>query len=149
MRKFLIGIIVSLVTFSLASEVSASPRKKRVQQESCFIFCSSGLSLSDHDIGKTSSDLGLRRSKWCSAYVHHVTGNSYRNVADDRAISWKNAGSPASYGCVDCVMVMSHHVGFVVGYDERGNIILKSGNHNRRVGIGTYHKSRAIAFRNI
>ena len=41
------------------------------------------------------------------------------------------------------------HVGVVKGYDTKGNPIMISGNHARRVGIGVYAKNRVIAYRYI
>jgi len=38
------------------------------------------------------------------------------------------------------------HVGKVIGVDANGNPIVKSGNHNRRVGVGVYPRSRIIAY---
>jgi GTP-binding protein len=40
-----------------------------------------------------------------------------------------------------------HHVGIVKGYDQKGNPIMISGNHNRRVGVGVYARNRVIAYR--
>lgn len=38
------------------------------------------------------------------------------------------------------------HVGQVVGFDDHGNPIIKSGNHNRTVGVATYPKGRIRAY---
>lgn len=38
------------------------------------------------------------------------------------------------------------HVGIVKAIDANGNPTLLSGNHNHRVGIGVYPKSRVIAY---
>jgi uncharacterized protein (TIGR02594 family) len=38
------------------------------------------------------------------------------------------------------------HIGFVKGFDSRGNPIVISGNHNRRVGEGVYSKARVLAY---
>lgn len=100
-------------------------------------------------IGMTGRQLGMKHRKWCSEFMHMYFGQRYRNVADNRAISWKNVGSPSSYGCIGCVAVMRHHVGIVKGYTDNGHIILYSGNHGRKVGIGTYSRNRFIAFRNV
>ena len=60
-------------------------------------------------------------------------------------------GRPAYHGCVNCVAVTKrrggHHVGVVTGYDSNGDPIIISGNHGRRVGIGTYARNRVIAYR--
>ena len=38
------------------------------------------------------------------------------------------------------------HVGVVQGVDRHGNPIIVSGNHGHRVGVGTYPRSRVIAY---
>jgi uncharacterized protein (TIGR02594 family) len=70
---------------------------------------------------------------------------------DRRAISYASRGTPASYGCTNCVAVTHRkgggHVGIVKGYDVNGNPILISGNHSHKVGIGTYSKNSVVAYR--
>ncbi len=92
-------------------------------------------------LGQTASQIGVRSTLWCSAFIRKLTGAS---GVDDRAISWLNKPR-ASQGCIGCIAVMSHHVGIVKGY-VGNNPILVSGNHRRRVGIGTYPRSRVIAY---
>jgi uncharacterized protein (TIGR02594 family) len=38
------------------------------------------------------------------------------------------------------------HVGIVTGVDSNGNPIVISGNHNHRVAVATYPRSRVIAY---
>ena len=83
---------------------------------------------------------------WCGCWMRMQKGLS--DAALNLAANWRHWGHQTSYGCVGCVAVMRHHVGQVQGYDARGNIILLSGNHGHRVGIGTYSRSRIIAYRN-
>lgn len=95
------------------------------------------------DIGKTASQLGLRRTKWCSAFLRAITG---RNDVDDRARSW--LGRPHTSASVGSIAIVrgGHHVGVVSGFDANGNPILISGNHNRRVGEGVYPRRSVLAY---
>ncbi len=82
---------------------------------------------------------------WCGCWLRHQKGISDSGL--NLAANWRHWGSQASYGCVGCVAVMRHHVGQIQGYDDKGNILLLSGNHGHRVGIGTYSRTRIIAYR--
>lgn len=97
-------------------------------------------------IGASAKDLGLPRSLWCADFINMLVGGK-----DRRAISYASRGTPASYGCIGCVVVTGRrhgeHVGIVKGYDEAGNLIAISGNHGNRVAIGTYSRHRVIAYR--
>lgn len=97
-------------------------------------------------IGANAHQLGLPSSLWCADFMNMLVGG-----ADRRAISFTHRGAPAPAGCVNCVAVTrrrgGYHVGVVAGYDGNGNPILISGNHGRRVGVGTYSRGKVIAFR--
>jgi uncharacterized protein (TIGR02594 family) len=101
-----------------------------------------------HYMGATASQLGLPRRLWCADFMNMLVGGT-----DRRAISYANRGTKAQHGCVNCIAVTTRsggaHVGVVSGYDEKGNPIIVSGNHNRRVGVATYDKRRVIAYRYI
>jgi uncharacterized protein (TIGR02594 family) len=97
-------------------------------------------------IGSNAYQLGLPPRLWCADFVNKLVGGS-----DRRAISYVQRGRAAYYGCTNCVAVTKrkggHHVGIVKGYDNIGNIIMISGNHNRRVGVGVYSRNRVVALR--
>lgn len=99
-------------------------------------------------MGATASQLGLPRSLWCADFMNMLVGGS-----DRRAISYASRGTKAQHGCINCVAVTTRkggaHVGVVSGYDESGNPIIVSGNHNKRVGVAAYDKRRIIAYRHI
>lgn len=95
-------------------------------------------------MGETARDLGLPGRAWCADFMNKITGGGTHSRL---ARSYARYGSPAAYGCVDCIAVMPHHVGVVSGYDANGNPIIVSGNHGRRVGEGVYPKGRVIAWR--
>ena len=97
-------------------------------------------------VGSTGPQLGLPSRLWCADFMNMLVGGK-----DRRAVSYASRGSPAPYGCTNCVAVTSRkgggHVGIVKGYDSKGNPILVSGNHSHKVGIGTYSKTSVIAYR--
>ena len=96
------------------------------------------------DIGKTASQLGLRRSLWCSAYMNLITGGGTHS---DLAVSW--LGRPrtsAHVGAIAVVRSRRNHVGVVSGFDAHGNPIIISGNHGHRVGEGVYPRRAVIAY---
>ena len=99
-------------------------------------------------IGANARQLGLPPTLWCADFMNMLVGGR-----DRRAFSYLRRGRPAPHGCVNCVAVTGRrgggHVGIVKGYDNRGNPILISGNHSRRVGVGVYARSRVIAYRYI
>jgi hypothetical protein len=92
-------------------------------------------------MGQTASQVGVRSTLWCSAFIRKLTGAP---GVDDRAISWLSR--PRTTPSVGAIAVMRHHVGIVTGFDSRGNPILVSGNHGRRVGEGVYSAHRIIAY---
>ena len=98
-------------------------------------------------MGMTAGQLGLPRSLWCADFMNKITHSG----RDRTAMSYTRRGSPAPYGCTDCVAITRRkgggHVGIVTGYDSGGNPILISGNHSRRVGVGTYRRGSVVAYR--
>ena len=149
MKKFVTAIVLSLL---FVTPALAAKKKVRSPEPSCSLFfCGEPVTTVRYvanDIGMTNKQLGLKlRRAWCSEFHHMKYGERYRDVADNRAISWMKAGTPAAYGCVGCTAVLRHHVGTVIGYDDKGNPILHSGNHGGRVGIGTYSKHRIVGYR--
>lgn len=83
---------------------------------------------------------------WCAdavgAWLHQA---GYSSTGDGRAISYARYGRATS-AHVGAIAVLPHHVGVVAGFDRRG-LILVSGNHNHRVGVGVYSARRILAFR--
>ncbi|WP_274584110.1 TIGR02594 family protein [Neisseria leonii] len=90
----------------------------------------------------------------CGLYTGHVLGVSGRYVIKDwyRASAWNDAktmtklGAPA-YGClVTFTRTGGGHVGFVVGQDARGNLLVLGGNQSNRVSIAAFPRSRATGY---
>jgi uncharacterized protein (TIGR02594 family) len=99
-------------------------------------------------LGFGPNQLGLPRNLWCADFINMLVGGNSRAAA-----SYLNRGTNAKYGCVNCVAVLTrrggNHVGVVSGYDDDGNPIIISGNHNGVVGIGVYRRERVIGYRTI
>jgi uncharacterized protein (TIGR02594 family) len=98
-------------------------------------------------LGAGASQLGLRRTLWCAAWVNKMLARvGLRGTGSDAAISFARWGKPS--GPVrGAIMVMPHHVGVVTGSCGPGSVRLLSGNHGHRVGEGCYSIRRAVAFR--
>lgn len=105
------------------------------------------VSRAERYMGFTASQLGVRRSLWCAAFMNKLldggTGSNF-------AYSYRRYGSPAQPGCVGCIAVTTRrgggHVGVVEAWTERGALII-SGNHNNRVDKGMYPRTRIVALR--
>lgn len=99
-------------------------------------------------LGFGPNQLGLPRNLWCADFINMLVGGHSRAAA-----SYLNRGTYAKYGCVNCVAILTrrggNHVGVVSGYDDDGNPIIISGNHNGVVGIGVYRRERVIGYRTI
>lgn len=86
---------------------------------------------------------------WCGCWLSiQKFGQNIRKLWVAR--NWAHEGTAAPKGCTGCVAVLSRgrggHVGIVQSWDGPNPVIL-SGNHNRRVGVGTYSSRRIIALR--
>lgn len=91
-------------------------------------------------LGMTARQVGVRSSLWCSAFIRKLT---HAAGVDDRAISWLR--KPKVNAAINTIAVMSHHVGIVMSI-SKNYVVLISGNHGHKVGIGKYPRSRIIAY---
>lgn len=91
-------------------------------------------------LGLGARQLGVRSTLWCSAFIRKLTNTK---GVDDRAISWIRR--PRIKEGKDAIAVMAHHVGIVKSV-SKDYVVLISGNHGHKVGIGRYPKSRIIAY---
>ena len=92
-----------------------------------------------------------KSSLWCGNFMNLVlerTGHGRSN--SNLARSFASYGTRVSGPQVGAIAVMSRrgggHVGVVSGIDAKGNVIVVSGNHNRRVAESTYPRSRIYAY---
>jgi uncharacterized protein (TIGR02594 family) len=91
-----------------------------------------------------------RATLWCGRFMSTIvraTGGRVPRDAD-MARSWANL--PRVGGEVGAVAVLNRpgggHVGVVTGFDRRGNPIIISGNHGRRVAEAVYPAARVYAY---
>lgn len=93
-----------------------------------------------------------RRSLWCARFMNMVLQRSgHSTTGSDMARSFASYGQRVSGPQIGAIAVMSRgrrggHVGVVSGVDAKGNPIVVSGNHGRRVAEATYARSRVYAY---
>ncbi len=93
-----------------------------------------------------------KNSLWCADFMNLVLAQSGAKTSNSSmARSFANYGTRLSGPQVGAIAVFARgkrggHVGIVKGIDARGNPIIISGNHNRRVGEGTYPRNSVIAY---
>jgi uncharacterized protein (TIGR02594 family) len=103
-------------------------------------------------LGNTARQLGLPSSLWCADFMNYALKKAGKHGTGSRM-----ASSFASYGKrvpgprVGAIAVMSRgkrggHVGVVSGIDKRGNPIVISGNHGRKVAEASYSRKRIYAY---
>ena len=106
-------------------------------------------------MGQTASQLGLRRTAWCAAFMNFVLKRTGRPVTgSDLAVSFSTYGRAIPGPKFGAIAILKRgktggHVGVVVGVNKSGDPIIISGNHNRAVGIGIYPSRRVLAYREI
>lgn len=84
--------------------------------------------------------------QWCAKSVNlWLQQSGKRGCGGDTAISCLKAGRRLSGPQVGALAVMAHHVGIVKAVNGN-SLTLVSGNHNRRVGIGSYSRGRVVAY---
>ncbi len=99
------------------------------------------------------AELGAARpsgcpGRWCACYLDTVlarTGLVPRG--SNKARDFANYGAAAAPGAIGSIMVMSNHVGVVVGNCGNGQVQIVSGNYSNTVALGCYSPNRAIAWR--
>jgi uncharacterized protein (TIGR02594 family) len=92
-----------------------------------------------------------RRSLWCGAFMNFVLQRTgHQGTGSDLARSFASLGHRVPGPQVGAIAVMARrgggHVGVVSGIDARGNPIIISGNHGRRVAESTYQRGRVYAY---
>jgi uncharacterized protein (TIGR02594 family) len=92
-----------------------------------------------------------KSSLWCGNFMNLVLQRTGHTVSNsNQARSFASYGQRVSGPQVGAIAVMSRngggHVGIVTGVDAKGNIMVLSGNHNRRVAEAPYPASRIYAY---
>ena len=93
-----------------------------------------------------------RNRLWCARFLNLVLAKTgYAGTGSDAAKSFAHYGQRVPGPKVGAIAVLTRgkrggHVGIVTGLDARGNPIIISGNHGRRVGEAVYPRRRVIAY---
>ena len=89
---------------------------------------------------------------WCGTFVAYCCRVAGRDVPKDwfRALAWADAGERLTAPAYGCIAVFSRtgggHVGFVVGRDRSGNLMILGGNQGNKVSIAKFSKDRVVAY---
>ena len=89
---------------------------------------------------------------WCAAFVGAMLESvGLRSSRYESARSYLEWGIALDYPCVGCIVVFSRngggHVGFVVGRDDKGNLMVLGGNQGDEVNIRSFQLDRVVGFR--
>lgn len=93
-----------------------------------------------------------RARLWCARFMNMVLARTgHRGTGSDMARSFASYGQRVSGPQVGAIAVISRgrrggHVGVVSGVDAKGNPIIVSGNHGRRVAEAVYPRGRVYAY---
>ena len=91
-----------------------------------------------------------RATLWCGAFLDMVLRKTGHRGGGNLALAYARYGKRIPGPKVGAIVVLRRngggHVGIVTGIDSNGNPIVISGNHNRRVAISTYPRSRVVAY---
>lgn len=89
---------------------------------------------------------------WCGTFVGHCIRAAGRQVPSAwyRAKAWADAGTTLTSPAYGCIAVFDRagggHVGFVVGKDKFGNLMVLGGNQGDAVNIKPFSRTRVIAY---
>ena len=92
---------------------------------------------------------------WCGGFVAACLARAGLGVRIPKSFpmarSWAKAGAALSKPAYGCVVVFERgsggHVGFVVGKDKAGNLMVLGGNQSNQVCIKPFSKARVLAYR--
>ncbi len=90
---------------------------------------------------------------WCGTFVGYCLSESGIVVPKCwmRALAWAEWGRPLLVPRVGAVVVFSRigggHVGFVVGIDPSGNLMVLGGNQANKVSISAFDPARVVSYR--
>lgn len=110
------------------------------------------------DMGKYSKESKAwwkdDETPWCGLFVGWCLGESGRFVIKNwfRASAWndENAMTKLAKPCYGCIVTFTRqgggHVGFVVGEDKQGNLMVLGGNQNNQVSIAPFARERVSGF---
>lgn len=89
---------------------------------------------------------------WCAAFVGAVLEHcGIESTRFEGALSYRNWGKPLTKPAYGAIVVMQRdgggHVGFCVGADKTGQIMVLGGNQNDAVNIRAFSPSRIVNWR--
>jgi len=94
---------------------------------------------------------------WCGSFVGGVLEEVGLGHVKDPwgARNWLKFGKPIAGPAVGCIVVFwrgkpsgwSGHVGFVVGKDKKGNLMVLGGNQGNKVSIAPFATNRVLGYR--
>lgn len=90
---------------------------------------------------------------WCGAFTGYCTSKTGLGVPKNaaRAKAWADFGVKLNAPAYGCIVVFERagggHVGFVVGQDQHGNLMVLGGNQSDMIKISPFSKDRVIAYR--
>ena len=90
---------------------------------------------------------------WCGTFIAHCLKSTGHIVpkAWYRALAWLDWGQRIDNPVVGCIVVFSRkgggHVGFVVGKNRNGNLMVLGGNQSDAVAISAFDKNRVVGYR--
>lgn len=89
---------------------------------------------------------------WCAGYVGYcLEQNGIKSTRSAAARSYEKFGVKLSRPAVGCIVVFTRkgggHVGFVVGKDRYGNLMVLGGNQGNMVKISPFSLDRVTAYR--
>lgn len=136
---------------SVVSPAGAAPQGSAAKQSVSSFGGGSGtqtLAIARRYIGGNPTG---QSSRWCADFMNLVEKKAGRDGAGSRmAKSYLAYGKKISKPQVGDIVVLSRsgggHVGYFMGWKD-GQVELLSGNHGRKVGIGTYPTSRVLGYR--
>lgn len=89
---------------------------------------------------------------WCGTFAAHCCRTAGRDIPQHwyRARAWADAGTRLQEPAYGCIAVFERagggHVGFVVGQDAQGNLLVLGGNQGNRVSVAKFSRARVLAY---
>lgn len=90
---------------------------------------------------------------WCGVFVAHCLKTAGFSLPKHwyRALDWLNWGVEISAPCYGCIVVFKRngggHVGFCVGKDKQGRLLILGGNQGDAVSIAPFRIERVVGYR--
>jgi uncharacterized protein (TIGR02594 family) len=143
-----LGIIVLTATMGLSVQTAYAVNKKAAAET---VEPTSSPLIKEARKWLGTNPTGWNRV-WCARFMNFVLRRAgYATTGSDAASSFAHYGRRVWWPQVGSIAVMTRgknggHVGVVTGLADDGRVLVLSGNHNKRVGIGAYPRSRIYAY---